>query len=192
MTERKTFEAYFDLSKEERVRLEAAPFNAPPEALNEFAGKVADQLLNAYGDGEIDFRRMIAVTRSCSLGCIFKHQVMLLAYVAVEGLRITPKTLNRKRPPHPKWVQRSAGHLIEMLRQASDEPVAPSVYSSSSKILENATAWLIAAGLYEGAEPVGSRQLYDWYLETMQADGHDLKVGRPRKKTRPNSKTGEI
>ncbi len=192
MTKPMTLEEFFEPSNEELARLKKAPFPFDSKHWYKFARRFVHLVLQAYRDGEVDLHRMIALTRNCSLGCVFSKQKRFMAYVALAGLRFTPKTLNRKRPPHPEWVRRSAGHLIEMLMQVSDEPMAPSVYSSSSKILENATACLIAAGLYEGAEPVGSRQLYDWYLETMQADGHDLKVGRPRKKTRPNSKTGEI
>ena len=177
--------AIFELTEKEREQLEAAPFNAPPEHWQEFAAHMADQVLKAYGEGEIAFERMIAVTRSCSLGCKLSDQLSLLALVAVQGLRISPK--KRKRPRHPEWVRRSACSLVDMLRKDSPkEPFAPSSYSGDSGIFKMARQWLIAAGLFEGVKPVSARRLYDWYCEIRKADGHTLKRGRPRKrKMRP-------
>jgi len=188
MTKPIPLKEFFEPDDEERARLEKAPFPSDPKHWYEFAKRFVPLVVQAYRDGEVDLHRMIALTRSCSLGCVFSKQMMFTAYVALAGLRFTPKTLNRKRPPHPEWVRRSAASLITMLREDSpDEPFSPTERSgSSSKILDTAHAWLTAAGLFEGVEPVSPSRLYDWYRETRRADGYELKRGRPRKrKTRP-------
>lgn len=190
MTKPQTLEEFFEPNDEELTRLKKAPFPSDPKHWHALAKGMVPLWVQAYRDGEVDFQRMIALTRSCSLGCVFSKQKQFMAYVALAGLRFTPKTLNRKRPPHPEWVKESAASLIDMLKEAyPDKPVSPSVHSSSD-ILDTAHAWLTAAGLFEGAKPVSPSRLYDWYRETRRADGKELKPGRPRKrKTQPKSST---
>ena len=50
--ERTSLAAIFELTQEERERLETAPFNAPPEHWQEFAAHVADQVPRCHNSGQ--------------------------------------------------------------------------------------------------------------------------------------------
>ena len=183
MTKPEGLYRFFELSQRERARLEAIPVAMGIEPSKE----VTDSLLTAYADGEIDFRRMIAVTRSCSLGCTIRERVMLLAIMAELGLRIKPKKLRRRRPTYPTWLRRVAGLLIKNLSEEyPDLPLAPSVYSPNrSPILGLAQIFLVGNGFFDGLKPVSQRRLYDWYRATRRADGDELKRGRPPRRKTP-------
>ena len=152
----------FELTSEERARLDVAPFRGTDkDAWRTFAGLVHDQVIAGYAAGEMDFRRMMTVVRSCSLGCRLSDRIMLMALTAERALAIEPK--HRKRLKNPIWVRNSAAALVSMLcEDRPDEPVTPNEITGwTTPILEEAIRWLVALGLCAPIEP---RTLYKWYL----------------------------
>lgn len=152
----------FEITPNERARLDAAPFRGTDKgSWQVFARSVHDQVLASYAAGEMDFRRMVEVMRSCSLGCRNSDRMKLMALTVERALPIEPA--HRKCPPNPAWVMNSAAALVSMLHEdRPDEPVAPNDLNGwTTPILEEAIAWLVTLGL---CEPIDPRTLYKWYL----------------------------
>jgi hypothetical protein len=163
-----TLEEAFALTAAERARLDAAPFRGADErgwAL--FAGQMQKQILSGYAEGEMDLRRALEVMRACSLGCAVKDRIVIMANMVEQALRTSPRTLNRKRPPHPTWLRRSAATLVQVVNEQSpDQPIAPHHFNEwTTPTLETAIAWLTALGMVDPAHPVRPRTLYEWYRE---------------------------
>lgn len=161
-------EKAFALTAAERSRLDAAPFRGTDErgwAL--FAAKMQEQILSGYADGEMDLRRALEVMRACSLGCSVKNRIVIMALMVEQALRKTPRNLNRRRPPHPTWLRRSAVTLLQVVREQDPSvPIAPHHHNQwTTPILDTAIAWLAALGLVDDAHPIQPRTLYAWYLE---------------------------
>jgi hypothetical protein len=155
----------FALTPEDRARLDAAPKSfarTDADGWRSFAGHVHDQVLAGYAAGEMDLRRALEVMRSCSLGCRLNDRIALMALLVEHALQITPA--DRKRPPNPEWVQKSAATLVSMLREDQpDEPVAPTEHNAyTTPILQEAISWLVALGI---CDRIDTRTLYKWYRE---------------------------
>jgi hypothetical protein len=152
----------FAITPEERTRLDAAPFRGTDEdGWRVFSSAVHDQVLAGYAAGEMDFRRMMEVMRSCSLGCRLTDRITLMALTAERALPIKPA--HRRRPQNPVWVMNSAAALVSMLHEdRPDEPLAPNEMNGwTTRILEEAIRWLVTLGL---CNPIDSRTLYKWCL----------------------------
>ena len=75
-------------------------------------------------DGDIDLRRALEVVRSCSLYLGIKDRITLMPYTVERAMRIEPA--QRKRPPKPLWVRKSAATLVSMRHEVRPvEPFAP-------------------------------------------------------------------
>jgi hypothetical protein len=158
----------FALTAEEQLRLDEAPFRGTDASgWRRFAGYIQEQLLAAYAAGEVDLRQALNVMRSCSLGCSLNDRIIMMAHMVERALHISPKTLNRKRPPHPTWLRHSAAALVSMLHEEHpDQPVAPNEANDwTTPILEIAIAWLVTLRLCDSRQPIRPRTLYDWCLE---------------------------
>lgn len=161
----------FALTPEEQQRLKDAPFQPGPLGWTMFAAAVHDQLLESYAEGEIDFRDLLSVMRSCSLACSMNERMGFLALTAERGLAIQPKPRKRKRPPYPRWLRSSAATLVQMLHEGHPgEMAAPNTLNDwTTPILETAIAWLVTLGLADRDKPIRPRTLYSWYLEHKKA-----------------------
>ena len=161
------------LTPDERARLAAAPFPMNPEQWRVFAVVMHEQALMGYGAGEMEFRTLMTYTRACALGCTVQDRRVLTALMVERALRITPKTLNRRRPPYPRWLQKAAGELVRALKDTyPGEAVPPSTgRDGSSPILQRALAWLTAVGFTDRSSPLRPLTLYRWYLERQRAGG---------------------
>ncbi len=155
--------ASFELTDDERRRLETLPFNPGNDGWKSFASLVHQQLLAAYESGEIDFRQMLSTMRGCAIGCDLATRISLIALTVERGLRIKPRDLNRKKPPYPTWLRNSAGSLVQMLREEFPEkPVAPNETNNwTTDILETAKAWLVALSLCP--PEITCRTIYEWH-----------------------------
>ena len=70
----------FEITPEERVRLEAAPFRGTDEhGWLTFAQEIQKQVLKAYADDEIALERALEAVLLCSLGCRPVTRAVLLA-----------------------------------------------------------------------------------------------------------------
>lgn len=165
------------LTTAERERLAAAPFPMDPEHWRWFAATMHEHALEGYQAGELDFRTLLTYTRACALGCTLKDRITLTALMVERGLAVTPKTLKRRRPPYPRWVQQAAGELVRALEGAHPgEAVAPSSgRDGSSPILHRALGWLTTVGLVDPAWPLRPLTLYKWYLARQKAAGVALR-----------------
>ena len=154
----------FELSPEERARLDARPFRGTDEAgWVRFSELVQAQVLQAYAEGEITLERALEAVWSCSLGCTASQRATLLAVTARGALQSTPKSWKGKRPQPPTWIRVSAYRLLEMLHE--DRPGEPFIPNEdnhwTTKIFEDAIRWLVTLGL---SRPMSQRTLYAWYL----------------------------
>jgi hypothetical protein len=165
-----TLEEAFALTPEERARLDAAPFRGTDATgWRTWAGQFHDGLLASYADGEVDPVGALRLARSCSLGCVLKDRIVLMANFVEQLLRITPKKLGRRPPPHPTWVRHSAATLLETLLAVSSDKqlIAPNDGNGwTTPLLERAIAWLVTLGL---TTPIKPRTLYEWYVEHTRA-----------------------
>src|SRR5262245_40163611 len=129
-----------------RLRQPSAPASRPfhfptiPENWKRFSAKVSETLLESYASGAMDFRRMIAVMRSCALGCETSARLMRLGILAERALAITPAQARTR--DYPPAFQRLAAGLVEFLReQRPDEKL--------EAVLAEAIEWLVAVGICE-------------------------------------------
>lgn len=72
--------ATFELTDEERERLQNLPFSPGENGWVLFASMVHDQLLAADASGQIDFRQMLSTMRGCAIGCDQATRMSLLAF----------------------------------------------------------------------------------------------------------------
>jgi hypothetical protein len=73
----------FEITPEERARLEAAPFRGTDEhGWLTFAQEIQKQVLKAYANDEIALERALEAVLSCSLGCRPATRAVLLAGTA--------------------------------------------------------------------------------------------------------------
>jgi hypothetical protein len=163
-----TLAAAFEITPEERARLEAAPFRGTDEhGWCAFALGIQAQVLNAYAEGEIKLERALEAVLSCSLGCHPATRAVLLAGTALRAIQNPPRA-PKKHYPNPTWVKYSAAHVVQMLHEdRPKEPLAPTQHNShTTPILDDALCWLETLGLCKG---ITARTLYDWYVEARKA-----------------------
>ena len=163
-----TFEEAFQLTPEERLRLEKAPWRGTDEGgWLAFAGAIQQQALKAYAEGEVTLERVLEVTLSCSLGCRPIDRAKLLAWSGKQALDSPPQR-KAKHQPNPIWVRHSAATLLQMLIQDHQgEAFAPNDTNDwTTPILQEAIDWLVTLRLCERISP---RTLYDWYQEAKKA-----------------------
>ena len=165
---------YFEITPEEKQRLDTVPFHATPDAWQQFAAAVHEQACQAYADGHISPERALEVVWGCALGCRAEHRFRLLALTA-RRMMLTRTRPRRRMVANPKWVKVSAARLVQMLHEAHpDEPLAPNEHNEwTTWILEQAIEWLTALKLCKGVRP---RVLYRWFLE--HRDTHPLSSRR--------------
>lgn len=154
----------FELTPEERARLDAAPFRSTnEEGWKSFASQVHLQVVAAYSDGAITLEAALRAVTMCSLGCSANNRATLLLLTARRALQ-NPPLKRRKQVQNPEWVRRSAATLVEMLHE--DMPGVPwtpnDLNDWTTPVLERAIEWLVALGLTKSIKP---RTLYDWCLE---------------------------
>ena len=158
------FEA-FELTPEEQVRLDTAPFLGADEAgWLAFAWEMQHQALKAYAEGEITIERALRVTMSCSLGCSPLVRASLVGLTARQALSTRPREWKRQRPANPVWVKRSAATLVQWLHEEQpDEPLAPNAMNNwKTPLLSRAIDWLVTLDL---CDRVDERTLYKWHVD---------------------------
>ena len=165
------------LTEAERVRLAAAPFaGAPADHWRAFSAVIHEKVLEGYAAGEVDLRRVLEVMRACSLGCTATDRIRLMAMTAERALKIRPKNLNRRRPPHPTWVKKSAGDFVRLI-ESRGLVVTPSEHGDGSAPgLELVRHWFESLELSGQSLTAGT--LYDWYLDAKKAAGETPRRGR--------------
>lgn len=162
----------FALTPAERARLEAAPFRGTDDiGWMAFALAVQKQILKAYTEGEIDEKRALAVTLSCSIGCEPGTRAVLMATTSLHLARTTPRARTVRRQANPQWVRNSAATLVQMLHEARPaEPLAPNEANEySTPITEEAIHWLVTLGL---CDRIDTRTLYRWYRAAKKDEVH--------------------
>ena len=173
-------EQAYPMSDAEKALVETAPFHHTPEGWKRFALRIHDLVLCGYRDGEMDFRRMMEVTRSCSLGCCEGDRVEILALTADRALRMHPRNLNSSPPPYPRWQRRAAVDLVLYLESLQPE-------RSGVQIRLDALAWLTSLGLAtentSRARPLSTRTLERWVLEFRREQALSRPRGRRTRKT---------
>lgn len=117
-----TLAEMFEITAEERARLDAAPFRGTDEnGWMAFALAVQQQVLTAYAEGEIPLERALEVMLSCSLGCRATSRAVLLALTARRALENPPKERKGKRPPESHVGQVFSGDACADAARGSSE-----------------------------------------------------------------------
>jgi hypothetical protein len=172
----------FEITPEERARLDVPPFRDTPEDVQRaLAGAVHEQLVKAYADGEITLERALEVIWSCVIGCRLTDRITLLALTARRALENPPAERKGHRQLNPTWVRYSAARLVQVFRdRRPGERFAPNDLNNySTPILRDAIEWLVTLRL---CEPITARTLYDWYREAQ-----DEGILEPATEVHPNS-----
>lgn len=178
----------YDITPAERVQLDAFPVRLTAEDWRSFAWSLYEGVIDSYARGETDFEQMMSAMRLCSLGCRSTDRLLLLGLTVERALRITPKSLNRRRPPFPTWLKRASVAVVRLLKEMNPAVTsgANELSDWSSPVLVSASAWLVSLALCDPKNPIPTHTLYKWYRASMRVAGRPSAPGRPRK-TSPKS-----
>lgn len=164
----------FPLTEEEKNRLARLPGPASTDDWLVTAKSLQRNLIQAYADRAITFRRLMEVVRSTSLGCTTQNRVTLLGVAAETALRTKPSLplRNGKRPRYPMALKIAAVDMVERIRELSPD-------ANLLPCLELAVQWIEVLRLF--TVPPNVRTLNRWYIERRSALGRGTPRGRPRK-----------
>ena len=125
-------EPMFPLSASEQRLVQTAPFRHTPDGWRRFALNIHDCVIHGYRTGEMDFRRMMQVMRSCSIGCQEPDRIELLT---VTGRVINPTSKKQDVPPLRAQLKTHSGQVVYSWTIA---PPAPSLAPGESKSFNSA------------------------------------------------------
>ncbi len=143
-----------------------------------FAMTINRNLIEAYANRDIKFRRLMELAHTTSLGCSARFRLNLLGLTAAQGLGTKQNVPHRngKRPRYPAPLKIVAVDMVERIKERSPGTNLP-------RCIEQAIQWLEVVRLF--STPPNVRTVQGWYTERRKRLGRGTPQGRPRKaKTR--------